>query len=187
LGGYWEVPFGSNREFGRSWNRAADLILGGWNLNFISSIHSAFPVTIQSRNVSNQLVRGSSRANRYGSLTYQNQNIDHWFGNNNALCQNAGENTGGCAYGVPATGQFGNSAKATERASAFRNLDLSIEKQFHITERQYLDLRADFFNTLNHPNFGAPARVISNPASFGAITTTVGSPRNLQIGLKYYF
>jgi hypothetical protein len=187
LGGYWQLPFGSTRQFGKGWNRAADLVLGGWNLNFITSMHSGFPVTIQSRNVSNQLVRGSSRANRFGQLTYQNQNIDHWFGDNNALCQNPGENTGGCAYGVPALGQFGNSGKGTEGAPAFYNLDLAVEKQFHITERQYFDLRADFFNALNHPNFGPPARVISNPASFGAITSTVGTPRNIQLGLKYYF
>ena len=187
LGGYWEVPFGSSRQFGRNSNRAVDLILGGWNLNFIANIHSAFPVTIQSRNVSNQLVRGSSRANRYDRLTYQNQNIDHWFGDNNVLCQNPGEITGGCSYGVPAPGQFGNSAKGTERAAALHNLDLAIEKQFHIAERQYLAFRAEFLNALNHPNFGAPARVITNPASFGAITTTVGTPRNIQMALKYYF
>ena len=78
LGGYWQLPFGSTRQFGKGWNRAADLVLGGWNLNFITSMHSGFPVTIQSRNVSNQLVRGSSRANRFGQLTYNNQNIDHW-------------------------------------------------------------------------------------------------------------
>jgi len=187
LGGYWEMPFGSTRQFGKGWNRATNMILGGWNLNFIASMHSAFPVTIQSRNVSNQLVRGSSRADRFGPLTYQNQNIDHWFGDNNVLCQTSGVNTGGCAYGVPAAGQFGNAAKATERAAAYKNLDLAVEKQFHMTERQYLLVRAEFLNSLNHPNFGAPARVISNPASFGAITTTVGTPRNIQMALKYYF
>jgi len=187
LGGTWEVPLGMNRRFGRDWGRAADFALGGWNLNFISSIHSGFPVTIYSQNVSNQLVRGSSRANRYGPLTYEGQSIDHWFGTNNVLCQTPGDMSGGCAYGVPAPGQFGNAGVSTERAPAYHNLDLAIEKQFHVTERHYFDFRADFFNALNHANFAAPARNISNPASFGAITTTVGTPRNIQLGLKYYF
>ena len=81
------------------------------------------------------------------------------------------------------------SKSATYRAvaPAFYNLDLAIGKQFHVTERQYFDLRAEFFNALNHANFGAPSRVMSNPASFGAITSTVGTPRNIQLGLKYYF
>jgi hypothetical protein len=186
VGGTWSLPFGTSRRYGSGWNRPADLVLGGWNLNFITSMHSGFPVTIQSVNVSNQLVRGSSRANRYGPLTYHNQNIDHWFGDNNALCQNPGESNG-CAYGVPAPGTFGTSAKGTESAPAFYNLDLGLGKEFHLTERKYFDFRADFFNVRNHPNFAAPARVISNPASFGTITTQVGTPRNIQLGLKFYF
>jgi len=186
VGGTWALPFGISRHYGSGWSRPADLVFGGWNLHYITSMHSGFPVTIQSRNVSNQLVRGSSRANRYGPLTYENQNIDHWFGDNNALCQNPGESNG-CAYGVPANGTFGTAAKGTENAPAFYNLDLAVGKEFHLSERKYFDFRADFFNALNHANFAAPARVISNPASFGTITTQVGTPRQIQLGLKFYF
>jgi hypothetical protein len=96
-------------------------------------------------------------------------------------------NDGTCVYGVPAPGTFGSSAKGTERAPDYRNLDLSIGKRFRISEENYFDFRAEFFNAFNHANFGPPNNNISTPGSFGQITRQIGSPRNIQLGLKYYF
>ncbi|HWQ55360.1 MAG TPA: TonB-dependent receptor [Bryobacteraceae bacterium] len=187
LGGNFEIPYGRGKRFGTDAPRALDLIIGGWKTNFVVSAHSGFPLTIQARDVTSQAVRGNTRANRYGELNYQNQSIDNWFGTGNQICLNPGENTGGCAYGVPATGNFGNSGKGTERAPDFRNLDLTLGKNFYVTEQRYFDFRAEFFNIFNHANFGPPGRVVSAPASFGVITSTIGNPRNVQMGLKFYF
>ncbi|MDQ2900923.1 MAG: TonB-dependent receptor, partial [Acidobacteriota bacterium] len=65
FGGNYEIPVGRNRTFGKNMNRAVDLAIGGWKLNSIVSIHSGFPMTINGRDSSNQIVRGSLRANRY--------------------------------------------------------------------------------------------------------------------------
>jgi Carboxypeptidase regulatory-like domain/TonB-dependent Receptor Plug Domain/TonB dependent receptor len=189
LGGTYELPFGRNRAWGRDWNRFADAVLGGWTLNFVSSLRSGFPVTMVVNDQSNQAVRGATRPNRYkeGFENYA-QSVDNWFGFSTAdLCLTPGVNDGTCVYGVPAPGTFGNSSKATENAPGFRNLDLSIGKRFRITEENYFDFRAEFFNALNHPNFGPPNNNISVPGSLGIITRQVGSPRNIQFGLKYYF
>ena len=40
---------------------------------------------------------------------------------------------------------------------------------------------------LNHPNFSPPAVNIAQPATFGFITNTIGNPRNIEFGLKFYF
>jgi hypothetical protein len=84
-------------------------------------------------------------------------------------------------------GTFGTTSKGTEQAPDFKNLDFSVGKQFHTTEKQYFDFRADFFNVLNHPNLGQPARSVSTPTTFGQITSIIGGPRAIQFGLKYYF
>ena len=52
---------------------------------------------------------------------------------------------------------------------------------------QVLEFRGEFFNVLNHVSLGPPARDITTPATFGLITAQIGSPRNIQFGLKYYF
>jgi len=42
----------------------------------------------------------------------------------------------------------------------------SILKQFSFTEKSYLQLRFEFFNVLNHPNFAAPASLSATSAAF---------------------
>jgi hypothetical protein len=188
FGSTWEIPVGKDRRFGRGMSRPADLVLGGWKADAIVSMHSGFPITILSVDQTNQSVRGSStRPNHYLPVGVQNQSIDHWFGTSATYCLTAGVNTGTCAYGVAAPGTFGNAGVGTERAPAFKNLDLSLGKKFHVTERQYFDFRADLFNIFNHPNFGPPGNTVSSPASFGVITSQIGQSRVIQLGLKYYF
>jgi hypothetical protein len=65
-----------------------------------------------------------------------------------------------------------------------------------------VQLRAEFFNVLNHPNFANPAILFNNdlsfPETFGLVTATPdvaganpvigsGGPRNIQLGLKIRF
>ena len=71
------------------------------------------------------------------------------------------------------------------------DLDASLFKTTAITERTNLQFRAEFFNVLNHTNFGPPnATVFSNGAissSAGLITTTATTSRQIQFGLKLIF
>ena len=78
-------------------------------------------------------------------------------------------------------------------------LDLSIRRQFRLTERLNLQARADAFNILNHPNFASPVAILTDP-NFGRSTQMLGSglgglsalyqvggPRSLQLALKLMF
>ena len=94
---------------------------------------------------------------------------------------------GTCAYGQPGRGQFGNAGIGTERGPSFFNFDFSIGKQFHFTEKQHLDFRAELFNAFNHVSWAPPGLNIANPNTFGQIGSQVQNPRNIQFGLKYYF
>jgi outer membrane receptor protein involved in Fe transport len=194
FGGTYRLPYGKDRTYGKNANGLMDTVFGGWKLDGVISAHSGFPVTITSTTTTDQLARGTERANQYGRLPNINQTVDHWFGvvgTDFSLCQTRGvavDPSGKpCAYGVPATDQFGTAGKNTEQAPDFKNLDLSIGKQFHFSERSYFDLRGDFFNVLNKTNFGPPGRTVSTPTTFGQITSIVGNPRTIQLGLKFYF
>ena len=190
--GSYSVPFGKGKKFGSSTNKAVDLLLGGWNVNYNLAKRGGFPVTIfagtQNTN-SLQSPRGNARANRYQVQADPSvRTVDRWFGDVTAssFCA-AGVNNGTCAYGVPALGKFGSAGVGTERAPGFFNLDTSVGKRFAITDRQYLEFRAELFNVLNYVSWGAPGRDITAPASYGAIGGQIGAPRNIQFGLKYYF
>jgi hypothetical protein len=184
----WDIPVGKDRKFGNGMNRAADLIIGGWKVDAVLSMHSGFPITILSVDQTNQSVRsGSTRPNYYRAMIIQNQSIDHWFGTANTYCLTPGVNTGTCAYGVAAPGVFGNAGVGTERAPDFKNLDFALGKKFNMSETRYLDFRADFFNVVNRPNFGPPGATVSSTGSFGVISSQIGAARVIQMVLKYYF
>jgi hypothetical protein len=105
----------------------------------------------------------------------------------------------------PPLGQFGNMGRNTFRDSGFRNLDLSIAKNWHFGERVHAQFRAEFFNILNHPNFANPYGGQNGfglndpsvqPFGCGCATPDVaaanpvigsGGSRAVQLGLKLSF
>ena len=66
------------------------------------------------------------------------------------------------------------------------NWDMSLFKNFVIRDQMRFELRAEGFNVFNHPQFGQPNANIGN-AQVGVITSTVGNPRQLQMGLRFQF
>ena len=62
---------------------------------------------------------------------------------------------------------------------------MAITRRFSLKERWSLDYRADFFNIMNHANWGNPCTNISN-STFGEVTS-FGSPRIIQMAVKLFF
>jgi hypothetical protein len=196
IGGLYNLPFGKNGKWNFNGNKFADAVLGGWGLNFNMAARSGLPITVRGNDRTGQAVRGNVRANYYRSLTVDEsaRNVDNWFGlptdttaRQNFFCLTPGANSGSCAYGNPADGQFGNAGIGTERGPSFFNLDFAIGKRFNITERQVIEFRTEFFNALNHVSFAPPGANLTNVGGFGQIGAQVQNPRNIQFGLKYFF
>ena len=82
-------------------------------------------------------------------------------------------------------GQFGDAGVGILRAPGYWNIDMSVSKRFTTFGRQYLMVRGEMFNALNHPNFGAPNANIQSTA-FGTITSTVGDARVVQLVAKSF-
>jgi hypothetical protein len=186
LGGVYDLPFGRNRTFGKDAHGAVDAVLGGWQLGYNWNRRSGFPITVTSPGRNNAGGR-ANRANRYRSLNIVNQTIDNWFGTDpSALpCGATGDN-GICAYGEQVLGAFGTAGISTERAPGYSNIDMTVGKNFHFTETNYLQFRAEFFNAFNNVSFGAPNRDTSS-AHFGFINAQSNTPRVIQFALKYFF
>ena len=98
----------------------------------------------------------------------------------------------------PAYGMQGNAGRNSFRGPQFKNVDMSVLKNFHFGERFGAQFRTEFFNLFNSPPFGAPG---INPTSgptggFGFARATPdgsnavlgsGGPRHIQFGLKLTF
>jgi hypothetical protein len=85
----------------------------------------------------------------------------------------------------PPYAPFGDAGRNSFRAPGLENWDVAADKYFHIFERTQIQFRSEFFNVLNHTNFGLPT-AISTSAAFGQIRTTYPA-RQIQFALKLLF
>jgi len=90
------------------------------------------------------------------------------------------------AFVAPGPGVLGNSARNVGHGPGFVNFEMSMLKDFRFTESKYLQLRGEFFNILNRPNFGLPNTSRGSPA-FGQIGSTINDGRFIQIGLRFVY
>src|SRR6266571_1579405 len=90
------------------------------------------------------------------------------------------------AFVSPAPFTFGTSGRNSLRADWFKNLDLSVFRDFPFSERRKLQFRAEAFNVTNTPTWGIPVNDLNNP-KLGTITKTRSIERQLQLSLKLYF
>ena len=84
-----------------------------------------------------------------------------------------------------ATYSFGNEGVGVIQSPGLVNIDVNIARNFRITERFEAQVRAEFYNLLNHPNLGYP-NLVADTAAFGTISTAL-TPRVSQFAVKLKF
>ncbi|MGA2987002.1 MAG: carboxypeptidase regulatory-like domain-containing protein [Terriglobia bacterium] len=89
------------------------------------------------------------------------------------------------SFPISPAGTFGNAGRDALEAPGYVDVDAAVTRSFNVTEHQRVELRFEFFNLLNHPNFQAPDATVTD-ATFGEILSDV-SPRILQFAMKYTF
>jgi hypothetical protein len=93
------------------------------------------------------------------------------------------------AYETPAeqgNGAFGIGGRNTLFGPKLVNIDLSLAKTWHVTERFGFTLRGDFINAFNHPSFDLPNNDVSS-SGVATITSVQNAPRFIQLGAKVTF
>jgi FlaG/FlaF family flagellin (archaellin) len=165
------LPFGKGRRFANS-GGLVNYIIGNWQVNGILTLTSGMPYNVHiSSDVANTET-GDVRANQVGDPHLSNPSIGEWF------------NT--AAFASPAPFTFGTSGRNSLRADWFKNLDLSLFKDFPFNEKRSLQFRAEAFNVTNTPTWGIPVNDLNLP-NLGSITSTRSTERQLQLSLKLYF
>jgi len=178
----YELPFGKN------FTGAKKLVLAGWQANTVLIWNSGSPFSITdnftgfANSVFNGIGGGPTRPNQVAPATLSNPSINEWF------------NTG--AFVIPTLGTIGNTPRNSLHGPSFRHFDLSIFKDFTVTERVKLQFRAEAFNLTNTPSYfvannqnDAPTTNAVQGAGFGKIVITNPNytPRALQLALKLIF
>jgi hypothetical protein len=176
----YTLPFGKGQTF---LNRGGVLnqVVGGWQVSTITTLQSGS--TTETASWDSAGVVFSPNGNRTNCYAGVNQVFD---------------NPTAAAYFNPAAfyntvaPEFGNCARNNLRGPKQVNIDFSTFKDFRIAERQALQFRLEMFNTPNHvelgtPNAGWGSSNKAPAASFGTITSTRATMRQIQFALKYNF
>jgi Carboxypeptidase regulatory-like domain/TonB dependent receptor len=170
----YDLPVGKGRALLGNIGGVANAFLGGWELTGIITVQSGFPYDMNSGvDSANIGESGYERPNYTGQNVYlPNPGPTDWF------------NT--AAFTTPPAYTFGDVGRNTLIGPGLADADISLMKNFYVHENDHFQFRFETFNTLNHPNWGAPTTEITSPG-FGTITSTNGNMRELQFGLKFYF
>ncbi|HEX8187316.1 MAG TPA: carboxypeptidase regulatory-like domain-containing protein [Pyrinomonadaceae bacterium] len=192
LSGVYQVPFGRNRRFLADAGKAVDLLLGGWEYNFIARLQSGRPMNL------------NTDFDVIADPTIENNTADRYFNTCTLLTNGTTRqpNATGSAFVI---NQCTNPAFAQRRTDALRNLplripglrepsppqiDMSLNKSFNFTESVRAQFRVEAFNVTNTPVFNGPQM---NPAetTFGFRANRGAGirnfPRQVQLGFKFYF
>src|SRR5579859_1985943 len=181
-----DLPIGRKQWVGGNMNRAVDAVVGGWSLATIITEQSGQPMAIGMANarlangtqrpevVCSQLKTGISMHS--AALSWQNATPDAYL---NANC-----------FADPGDQVPGNAPRYFSglRVDGIHNMDLNLYKSFVPKEGMRIEVRAETFNTLNHPRFGQPNSAVGDPL-FGTVTSDAPgeNPRSFQFGLRFEF
>jgi hypothetical protein len=168
----WEVPFGKGRRYVTT--HPIRHLIGGWSLGGLLTMQTGAPFTVETQvNTTNAFSAGGLRADvlRDPNLPSDQRTLQRWFATD--------------AFVQPAPYTFGNSGVNIVRGPGLAQLDLSILRNFAVTEDKRFQLRAEAFNVTNRTNFDNPGNTLGGPG-YGVISDS-GPARQIQIGLRFVF
>jgi hypothetical protein len=163
----YALPFGRGAHFLNGAGRLEDALVGGWVLNTIYVYESGAALSW-----GNVIYLG-------GNLNYQATNLTAAFDVTRFDTASADQPN---AYNYRTFPTSFNNL----RSDPTNNADLSMLKNFHISEKVKLQYRFEAFNALNRAQFSAPNLTPTSKA-FATITGQANTSRVIQMGLRLTF
>ncbi|RXH55546.1 Oar protein [Granulicella sibirica] len=218
LNGNYQLPFGKGQKYVNS-GGILDYVVGGWSSSFVFRAQTGQPLTIGTNGITSpggasyNAIRIGDPFSAGGSANSTNSGItcptkvrtvQNWY-NPCAFKNPEADNIGYTAAFYPdgkthipntVTGQaayaYVGSNRGQTSSPGYERVDMSLFKSFHTFREQALQFRADIFNFLNTPAYGAPSTVnISSTGGqiSGSRTFQANTPdsRFFQFALKYTF
>lgn len=168
LSGLYQAPSFKERKL-------LSYVLGRWQFGMFGTFQSGAPFTVMSTaNTTNAFPAGPIRPMLLANPSLAGssaQSLTRWFDTS--------------VFAAPAAFTFGNSPRDNLRGGNLQTIDLTMSKEFAVTERVKFDLRGEFFNVLNRANFLLPGHTFG-AADFGVMTSS-NPARAVQLGMRVSF
>src|SRR5262249_714099 len=168
----WDLPLGAGRA--RQMDGLLGAIANDWTVASLITSESGVPVAVtQTTNFNAFAGFGVQRPNLSGNpeLPAGQRSPQHWFNTK--------------AFAVAPQFTIGSASRNPVRGPSYSNVDLALTRRVPIRHGSAIEIRAEVFDLLNTPHFGAPAAVWG-AANFGTITSAL-DPRVVQLAAKFLF
>ena len=181
----YELPFGRGKKWGGNASGVVNQIAGGWSINPIISVHTGFPIALYDSGTAPNVTNSRGQRPNCGA------GAGSTLGRQAAFDPVSGKYTGyqwfdNSPYTATGAEQFGNCpAQGPVRGPGFGDVDLSVQKNFPVTEKVRIQFRADFLNAFNRVNLNTPNGGCCG-GTMGLINLSQ-DPRNIQFALKLYY
>jgi hypothetical protein len=180
-----ELPLGKGRRFLSSSNRVVEFLAGGWQWQGINTLQSGVPYSV-TINVDRANTGVGSQRPDLVAVPVQPRTLGCWyFTSSNPVCR-ALLSSQADSFVLPANFAYGNAGRNILRGDKLIQLDMSLIKNFRVTESKSFDFRAQVFNLTNTPSFSSPSGAVNLPTG-GQVTSTRNQPRLFEFGLKFNF
>jgi hypothetical protein len=179
------LPVGHGQAFLANSPKAANAILGGWEMSGILTIRTGLPFTPTISSDTANTGVSNQRPMVVGTPTIVGAPNCWFYVAANAACSSLAQGTS-AAFAIPAQYTYGNGGRNIMRADGLKELNFTLMKQFRLTEAKLFQFRAEMFNITNHPTFAAPSTAI-NSSSGGQVSSTLNTSRIIQLALKFQF
>jgi outer membrane receptor protein involved in Fe transport len=178
----WEMPFFRGRS------GVAAALLKGWALNNITTIRSGHPFTVQ---------LGFNRSGNLNTTSFSMHERPDVVAGCDPILGGPDRYWDVNCFALPAANTRGNAPRNSLVGPGLVAVDLAAVKSIALGPRR-LELRIECFNLPNHANFAVPsgrtAFTGANPngtpvlaPTWGRITSTVTTSRQIQLGAKVTF
>lgn len=190
---YYELPV-------RRFSGVAGQILNGWAVSGITQFQSGFPIHLQSFD-DNELTSSIDFASAgepdqiapFHKLNPRS-NPNHYGFDQNSFTSNASDpGQPACSAGAlfncyqpSLLGRYGSAPRTICCGPGLNNWDVSVQKQFRISEDKRFEFRWDIFNAANHTRFFNPDGNVTDGVDFGRVRGA-DAPRLMQVALKFIF
>ena len=163
--------------FGESYRGFKAVLAKGWQFNGLVVLNTGLPFSVT--NSANRAgtrpgTSNSDRPNQVAPARLNHRTVLEWF------------NTS--AFVGQAPGQIGNERRDQISGPGLQRVDLSLFKDFTLTERVHMEFRTETFNVMNTAQFPFPAASLG-ASGFGAISSTANAynPRIIQFAARFKF
>ena len=188
-------------QYGKEWHGIRKQALAGWELNTIIVWQSGKPISIINGGGSQGFVNDQNTGGAGANTSYGDRAIPVNGPGNDRPDQVAGSNGpkkltewfNPYAFTPQPLGTIGNAVRHTVVGPRFRHADVSLVKDFPLTERFTLQFRAEAFDISNTPDYYIPNTNVGNQELGSSTYDTVTNydpnynPREFQFALKLEF